>query len=185
MAVTRHQVPVRSQPRFNKIKPETLEFEFIFDNTGALPDTDDPGRNEGIIPDLEHFKEVVIGYRGELHRPPYLLLSWGTLLFKGVILEMTVNFKLFNPNGTPIRAVAKAKFEGFVEDDLRVRMEDDQSPDLTHVRIVKQGDTLPLMSKSIYGDPRHYLEVARINKLVNFRNLRVGQRILFPPLEKN
>ena len=50
--------------------------------------------------------------------------------------------------------------------------------------MVKKGDTLPLLCFLIYGDSRHYLEVARANKLVNFRNLTVGEELSFPPFDK-
>jgi nucleoid-associated protein YgaU len=98
---------------------------------------------------------------------------------------MDITFKLFKPDGTPLRATARAKFKGFVEDDLRVAMENNSSPDLTHVREVKKGDTLPLMSFRIYGDSKYYLEVAKANRITNFRKLEVGQRIFFPPIEKS
>jgi nucleoid-associated protein YgaU len=56
------------------------------------------------------------------------------------------------------------------------------SPDLTHSRIVKAGDTLPLLSKEIYGTANHYLWIAQQNQLDDFRNLMPGQRLFFPPL---
>jgi nucleoid-associated protein YgaU len=59
-----------------------------------------------------------------------------------------------------------------------------QSPDLTHVRVVEEGDTLPLMAKRIYGDSKYYLEVARVNRITSFRKLKTGQRIFFPPIQK-
>ena len=105
-------------------------------------------------------------------------------MFKGVLTEMDITFKLFKPDGTPLRATASAKFTGFIEDNLRVAMENNTSPDLTHVRIVKEGDTLPLMSQRIYGDSKYYLEVAKANKITIFRKLKVGQLIFFPPIEK-
>jgi len=40
------------------------------------------------------------------------------------------------------------------------------------------------MSFKIYGDSKYYLEVARANKLINFRKLKIGQKIFFPPLQK-
>jgi nucleoid-associated protein YgaU len=95
---------------------------------------------------------------------------------------MNITFKLFKPDGTPLRAVAKAKFKGFVEDNLRIAKENNNSPDLTHVRIVKEGDTLPLMTFRIYGDSEYYLEIAKVNKLPNFRKLKAGQKIIFPPI---
>jgi nucleoid-associated protein YgaU len=91
---------------------------------------------------------------------------------------------LFKPDGTPLRATARAKFKGFVEDDLRVAKENNSSSDLTHIREVKEGDTLPLMTFRIYGDSKYYLEVAKVNRITNFRKLTVGQKIFFPPIEK-
>lgn len=171
-------------PKYNKSKPLVLEFEFLFDSTGVLPGTTDEERENGIEDRLNHFKKVVFSYQGEIHRPPFLILSWGTLLFKCVLTGMNINYKLFRPDGKPVRALIKAKFQGLVEDQQRVAEENDQSPDLTHVRKVKQGDTLPLMCKAIYGDTKYYIQVAKFNKIVEFRNLKVGQRVVFPPLEK-
>lgn len=183
-----------SAPRFNRALPEDLELEFVFDRTGVLTDYGAAGTNDdktfkdegrGVIDDVEHFKKVVFDYNGEEHKPNYLIISWGTLLFKGSLAEMDITFKLFKPDGTPLRAVAKAKFKGFVEDNLRVAMENNSSSDLTHVREVKEGDTLPLMTYLIYGDSKYYLEVAKANRITNFRKLQVGRRIFFPPIEKN
>ena len=169
-------------PKFNKKLPEDLELDFLFDRTGVIAQAST--EDEGIIDDIEKFKKVVLDYSGDEHKPYYLIISWGTLLFKGSLKEMDIEFKLFKPNGAPLRAVAKAKFQGFVEDDLRVAMENNQSPDLTHLRTVVEGDTLPLMSHKIYGDSKYYLEVARVNDIGNFRKLEPGRQIFFPPLAK-
>jgi nucleoid-associated protein YgaU len=112
------------------------------------------------------------------------MIGWGTLLFKGILAEMTIEYKLFSPEGVPLRAVVKASFKGIVEDLLRLAKENNNSPDLTHVRIVKEGDTLPLMTFRIYGDSKYYLQVAEANNLTNFRRLKPGQQIKFPPIEK-
>ncbi|MCF6331937.1 MAG: hypothetical protein L3J11_01525 [Draconibacterium sp.] len=182
-----------SAPRFNKALPEDLDLEFIFDRTGVITDYGSSGSKDdktfkdeggGIIDDIENFKRVIFDYNGNEHKPNYLIISWGTLLFKGTLSEMGITFKLFKADGTPLRAVATAKFKGFVEDNLRVAKENNSSPDLTHVRIVKQGDTLPLMAFRIYGDSKYYLEVAKANEITNFRKLKVGQRIYFPPINK-
>lgn len=173
-------------PRYNRTKPQVLEFEFMFDTTGAVPGTTDEQRTSenGVLDAIDRFKKVAFSFEGETHRPPFLMLSWGSLLFKCVLTGMTITYKLFRPNGIPVRATIKAKFQGLMEDALRVAEENRSSPDLTHVRIVQAGDTLPLMCKKIYGDPKYYIEVARVNKLVDFRNLSIGLRIEFPPLEK-
>lgn len=169
-------------PRFNKQLPENLELEFVFDRSGVIQGKE--AIESGIIDDIEKFKKVILDYNGDEHKPNYLIISWGSLLFKGSLTEMDIEFKLFKPDGTPIRALAKAKFQGFVEDDLRAARENNKSPDLTHIRIVKEGDTLPLMSYKIYGDSKYYLEVAKANNIINFRKLKTGQEIFFPPLQK-
>lgn len=171
-------------PKFDKTEPLSLGFKFIFDSTGALPNTTDKEREQGIGEELAQFKKVVFDYVGEKHAPPFVELIWGTLLFRCVLTGMKINYKLFRPDGTPVRAEVDAKFKELVEPNERVAQENDQSPDLTHIRNVKQGDTLPLFCKDIYGDSRYYIEIARVNKLISFRNLKVGQRIIFPPILK-
>jgi nucleoid-associated protein YgaU len=174
-----------SAPKFKKALPEDLNLEFLFDGTGVFSKAGGGGSNNGIINDIEKFKHVVCNYNGDKHQPNYLIISWGALLFKGKLTELEITYKLFKPDGTPLRAVAKARFQGAIEDKLRVAKENNTSPDLTHIRIVKAGDKLPLMAFQIYGDPKYYLEVARINKITNFRNVKTGQKIFFPPLQKS
>lgn len=172
-----------TQPKFVRTPPEDLDLEFLFDRTGVIKGQDDFS-GDGIIEDIEKFKKIVFDYSGDEHKPNYVMIGWGTLLFKGTLLEMSIEFKLFGADGTPLRAVAKAKFKGSVEDDLRVAKENNNSPDLTHIRSVMDGDTLPLMTFKIYGDSKYYLEVAKANNLRNFRKLETGQKIIFPPIEK-
>ncbi len=40
------------------------------------------------------------------------------------------------------------------------------------------------MCYRIYGDPKYYLEVAKVNGLGNFRFLKPGTDLIFPPIEK-
>jgi hypothetical protein len=168
--------------RFSKILPEDLELEFMFDRTGAMNAKDITG--DGVIDDINRFKRIALDFNSSTHEPNYLKIFWGALMFKGRLEEMGITFKLFKPDGAPLRAVIHAKFKGSVDDELRVHRENASSPDLTHIRLVKAGDKLPLMTYNIYGDSKYYLEVARVNKLINFRRLRVGQKLIFPPVEK-
>lgn len=182
-----------SAPRYNKTPPEDLQLEFIFDRSGVLINYGAPGDSDdklnvdegvGIDDDIKLFKRVVFDYNGDKHRPNYLVISWGTLLFKGVLTELDITYKMFKADGTPLRAGATAKFKGLIEDNLRVAQENNSSPDLTHVRIVNEGDTLPLMTHRIYGDSKYYLEVAKANNITNFRKLETGQKIFFPPIKQ-
>lgn len=168
--------------KFYRSLPEDLDLDFLFDRTGVFKDS--PAIDDGVVGDIEDFKKIVFDYNGDEHKPNYLKVLWGDLLFPGVVVELNIEYKLFNSNGKPIRAVAKVKFKNFVEEEKRAAREKKSSPDLTHYRTVKEGDTLPLMTYRIYGDSKYYLEVAKVNNIENFRKLTPGQQIFFPPIEK-
>jgi hypothetical protein len=170
-----------AQAKFEYTMPEELTFEFLFDNTGII---DGKARKDGIFDEVNHFRQLLTGYQGKSHEPYHLKLVWGNLIFKGRAVELGITYKLFNPDGQPIRAVAKAKFKGSIEEKKRAAKENKSSPDLSHRRKVKAGDTLPLMCYQIYGDPRYYLDVAKENGLGNFRFLTPGMELVFPPLKK-
>ena len=170
-----------TQPKFLRIAPQDLTLELLFDSTGVFEDSD---LTNGIISRIEDFKKLVFEYDGDIHKPRYLVVKWGTLLFKGSLVDLNIEYKLFAPDGTPLRAVAKLGLKGSVDPDLRAARENNRSPDLTHYRKVIDGETLPLMTHRIYGDSKYYLEVARVNNITNFRKLEAGQELFFPPLEK-
>jgi nucleoid-associated protein YgaU len=167
---------------YDHTAPKTLSFDFLLDRTGALGNI---GTGDiGVTPDIIHFKKLTLNYEGEIHRPRYLKLIWGTLIFDCQLKSLDIEHKMFSPQGLPLRAILKTKFVEFTENTKRNALENKSSPDLTHVRIVKEGDTLPLLTHRIYGDSKYYLEVARINGLTNFRRLEPGTELMFPPIEK-
>jgi len=194
-----------SDPSYIDTAPPTLQFDFLFDATGVIPKPSSLGvigdipvvgaiasavsnivspQEYDVMKEIIKFNSVIFKYKGTQHSPRKVQLLWGKLIFDGNLTSLNFNFKLFKPDGTPLRAVATAAFVGTITDKLRVADQDDKSPDLTHVRQVKNGDTLPLMAYEIYGDSSLYLEVARVNNLTNFRSLKVGDRIKFPPISK-
>jgi hypothetical protein len=182
-----------AQPRYSCSRPQNLEFDFLFDATGVLNGDGIPAAESGvpavtavnsIVETIEKLKKVLYNFIGDTHETPYVKIYWGTLLFKCRLTNLGVTYKLFKPDGTPVRASAKCSFMGTVEDEQRTAAENAQSPDLTHMRRVKHGDTLPLMCYTIYGDENLYLQVAAVNKLNHYRNIKVGQELFFPPVEK-
>lgn len=169
-------------PKFSKIEPGKLDFELLFDSTGVINGKKNDAK--GIEEQLSEFKKLTVEYKGDQHRPRFLSIYWGTLKFDCCLETMDITYKLFRSDGLPLRAVAKVSFIGSMDDEKRVAKEKASSPDLTHVRTVMEGDTLPLMAYRIYGDPKYYADVARVNGLKHFRDLKPGQRIFFPPLAK-
>ena len=169
------------QLKYEYTEPEEISFEFLFDNTGII----DGKPRDSIADDIKKFKQVLIEYKGDAHEPRHFKLVWGqNSIFKGRVTEMNITYKLFRHDGTPIRAIAKVTFKSSIEEQKRAAKEDKTSPDLTHARTVKMGDTLPLMCHRIYGDPKYYLQVAKFNGLGNFRSLIPGTKLVFPSIEK-
>ncbi|HEY1289391.1 MAG TPA: hypothetical protein VGF58_13770 [Burkholderiales bacterium] len=167
-----------SRMDYNKVKPGDLSLSFFIDGTGAN------GRPADVQQEIADFQRVT-GYSGKIHRTTYLEIAWGTLKVKRCVLKSaSIAYKLFRPDGVPLRAVVAASFVDNSDDQTRVAIQADQSADLTHVRLVKAGDSLPRLCDEIYGDPRMYIEVARANGLDHFRALEAGTRLAFPPLEK-
>ncbi len=174
-----------ASPVYNKTKPDVVSFKLVFDGTGVVP-TPLPGvipfTDDGIAQQIEEFLDLTVRYHGDIHRPYYLKLSWGTLLFKCQLRKVDVTYTLFKPDGTPLRAVADVSFEEYLSPKKRAEEEKKSSPDLSHVLTVKAGDSLPLMCYRIYGSSLFYPQVARVNGLTDFRELTVGRQLLFPPL---
>jgi nucleoid-associated protein YgaU len=96
-----------------------------------------------------------------------------------------MKYTLFKPDGTALRANVTLKFKENIDFKTKLKMAQMSSPDLTHVRTVKAGDTLPLMTYRIYGDSSWYPEVARFNNLRHFSAIKPGDEIHFPPLKPN
>jgi len=166
-----------SRMEFKKVKPGDLTLTLLVDGTGAS------GRPTDVRARVELF-QTVTGYNGSIHRPNYLKVTWGTLVKRCVLKSASIAYKLFQPDGAPLRAVISATFTDNSDDRTRVAVAQDSSPDVTHVRQVQAGDTLPLLCYRIYGDPRRYVEVAQANGLNDFRRLKAGTRLLFPPVAK-
>ena len=72
--------------------------------------------------------------------------------------------------------------EDCIDPETKAKQDNKNSPDLTHLREVVEGDTLPMMCYKIYGDCKYYLQVAEYNEIVNLSYLKPGQIIEFPPL---
>src|SRR5262245_61683535 len=168
----------KSRMNFKKVKPGEMSLTFFLDGTGAN------GRPIEVQAAVEKFQNVT-GYNGNIHRPNYLKVVWGTLQVKRCVLKnASIAYKLFKPDGVPLRAVITANFTDNSDDQTRVALAQDESPDLTHIRLVKAGDTLPALCYQIYGDPSYYMQVADANQLTEFRRIAPGTHLIFPPVEK-
>ncbi|ULT44666.1 hypothetical protein KRR40_15875 [Niabella defluvii] len=164
-----------------------MDIEFLLDATGVVPSNGIPEPSDlvsavaplELMAKIALLKRVVYNYVGDAHEPPFVKLTWALETFRCRLQSLNITYKLFKPDGTPLRALIKCSFKEYIPDNENAAVTLATSPDLTHIRIAKQGDSLPLMCYTIYGDESLYLEVARVNNLTNFRKLEDGQRIFF------
>ncbi|WP_309641281.1 hypothetical protein [Flavobacterium sp.] len=199
-----------SDLKFSKIEGEEVTFDFLFDSSGIVPPAKfkkgkgdptfedlkgditnaiqpavvDPfGEAATVEADVEQFKNLLMGYNGKTHQTAYLRLLWGGYSLSCRLKSMDIEYTLFRKDGRPIRAKVKCLFKGTVDYKVMVAKENKNSPDLTHQRIVKMNDKLPLMAESIYNSNAYYIDVAKNNKLLTFRKLNTGETVQFPPIK--
>jgi nucleoid-associated protein YgaU len=166
--------------KFAKMDPQSLGLSITLDGTGVVPQS---GTAKEVMDLVRDLNSVVYDYDGTKHEPSRVRVLWGTIIFFGRLKSLTTNYTLFKPSGAPLRAKLKMSFVGAMSKEEAALVANRSSPDLSHVVEVRHGDTLPLLCQRIYGDPGYYLDVARFNNLVDFRNLRPGGKLHFPPLE--
>ncbi len=166
--------------KFATADPEQLDFSIVLDGTGVVPDA----KNQTVAQQIDQLRYVAYEYDGEEHEPNPVKVIWGKGLkaFFGRLTGMSVNYTLFHPDGSALRAeitLSLIEAKTAREEALEAGR---TSPDLTHVVRVRQGDTLPLLCHRIYKDAGKYLAIARFNDLDGFRELTPDTLLRFPPM---
>lgn len=164
------------EAKFKAVKPRKFTFDFFLDGTGAAE-----GPHEVLV-DIELFK-LTTGFSGVIHRPNFLVLNWGTFIATCVLESFSINYKLFRPDGTPLRAVLSATFREHLPKALKELVKNLTSPDITHSHLVTEGEHLALTTYRIYKDPQYYFHVAEANELDTIRSIDPGSTLYFPPVE--
>ncbi|PHN01262.1 CIS tube protein [Flavilitoribacter nigricans] len=195
-----------SDPKFIKKIDDEFSIPVFFDSTGTMPptilpfDISEPINNltellpfdveinpNTIIPaaaQLQLFLAVTGNFIGKIHRPFKVAVYWGAYFRIGFLKSLDVDYTLFSPSGAAKRIEGTATFISAEDTIKELAKSMISSPDLSHHRVVKEGDTLLLLCEEIYGDASLHQEVARHNGLTSFRTLRVGSKLAFPPIEK-
>jgi len=137
---------------------------------------------------ISKFLATCYAVHGETHEPAYLKLLWGNGVlqpgFNCRLQSVDVKYTAFDRDGSPLHAELGAVFVEQLDPKQKLAEVRPSSPDLTHRRVVRDGDTLPQLCREIYGSPSHYLRVAQANGLDDFRSLAPGQELIFPPFER-
>lgn len=176
--------------RYSYSPANALKLDLVFDGTGVtdMGITTLLGKGtKSVAEQIDKFLQLCLLMDGNIHEPKFLKIQWGEGALKDYdcrLQAVDMEYSAFDRNGAPLHATLKTTFVEDLADAKRLRKEGKNSPDLSHTRTVKSGDTLPLLTKEVYGSAHHYLRVAQANGLDDFRHLTPGQEIIFPPLEQ-
>ncbi|GJL74689.1 hypothetical protein [Nitrosomonas sp.] len=170
-----------TETKYDVSHPEKIVLkELVIDGTGVVKSSNN--QTVSVKNQIELLKNVAYTYVGSKHEAPIVQLKWGSFLFYGRVESLKFDYTLFKPSGVPLRAKVTLTFTEYQSSEEIAKESENESPDLTHQVEVKAGDTLPLLCYRIYQDCAYYPEVARVNNLTHFRDLKPGMQLLFPPL---
>lgn len=177
------------EAKFKAVKPKTFTLELLLDGTGYSPapppagalDAAAPSSGLSVVSQIELFKAAT-GFSGNIHRPRFLMLVWGKLAVTCVLETFSIAYKLFTPEGLPLRATISATFKEH-KDNTQAELEKNlASPDIQHAHVVLEGEHLSTVVHGIYKSPRHYISVAEANGLDTVRRIQTGSTLFLPPL---
>lgn len=94
---------------FDRYDSENLSFDFTFDCTGAVEGT---LQSDTATAKVKEIEDSVYCYNSELHRPSYVEVVYGSVMFKGQVAKMNVDYSLFNGSGDALRAKVGMEFVG-------------------------------------------------------------------------
>jgi len=163
--------------KYNKTNSEKLSFELVIDCTGVVD-----SKRVNLPDEIKKLSTVVYNYNGTIHRPNFIIVTWGTLVFQGVMSSFNLSYTFFKPDGTPLRAKASLEFTSYIDPATRSRKDNQKSPDMSHRIVISEGDSLPQISQKIYRSSNYYIQIAQANGLNKFRQLQAGSTVIVPPL---
>jgi hypothetical protein len=166
--------------RYIKTNGRTFSIDIMLDGTGVNTN----GVKIPVTAQILLFRLTTTSVDGIAHRPNLLILQYGLIIINCVLRSSTVTYTMFDMFGLPIRAKINATFAETKSTKFLAALAMLSSPDLTHSVYVKDGDILPLITNNIYKNQHYYLQVAKVNKLKNFRKLSAGTTLTFPPITK-
>lgn len=118
----------------------------------------------------------------DLHAPPVLVVSWGTLSFQCVLAKATQRFSMFLDDGRPARARLSVTFQEVIDVDKEGKEINRQTADFTKAHTVIASDTIVGLAQQYYRDPTRWRVIAAANDLNDPRALFPGQLLKIPSL---
>ncbi len=114
--------------------------------------------------------------------PPWVKFMWGqfqTVSFYSYVSSVDATYKLFDPDGTPLRATCALTMTEISGSKPR---QNPTSGTLSAQRVHRlvAGDTLEMLAYREYGDPTRWRVIAEANDIDDPVRLRPGRQLLLP-----
>src|SRR5262245_38513097 len=154
-------VPGLAMPILQYIRGESdvLHLELFLDQTDNGSDI------EADIAKIETFIQI----DSALHAPPVVEFSWAKFTFTGVITSVREKMTLFSEDGRRLRARLSLSFKSYKSAEVQLRELKRSSPDRSHTRVLREGETLAHIAYEVYGDPRMWRPIALANGITRPR----------------
>lgn len=120
----------------------------------------------------------------KIGEPPHCQFKWGTVwTFEAVIVSISQKYTLFAADGTPKRAILDVTFKQIADEDKYPPQNPTSGGNPgEHVRMIREGETLPYIAYEEYGDSTVWRHLADTNSIRDPRRLRPGDVLLITPL---
>jgi hypothetical protein len=150
----------------------TLDMELFFD-TFEL--------NKDVRTETQRVVDLLT-INSELHAPPLLQVTWGTLDLQCVLAKVGQKYIKFFPDGRPARARLNVTFNECLDPAAQVKAANLQTADFSKAHIVKQGETLSSIAGNYYEDAQKWRPIALANGILDPRSIVPGQELQVPSL---
>jgi hypothetical protein len=167
-------VPGLSMPILQYIRGDSdvLQLELFRDRTDQNSDI------ENDLAVLEGFIKI----DSALHAPPVMMFAWANFSFTGVVTSLRKKMTLFSEDGRILRARIALSLRSYESAEVQLRDLNLSSPDRTHARVLREGETLAHIANEAYGDPRMWRPIALANGIERPRFIEPGTPLRIPAL---
>lgn len=174
MPVPGLQTPIQ---QFIRGDADTMTLELFLDDTSSR----NQNGTESIKAKLEQLRNFV-RIDKSLHAPPICKFVYGDLEFTGTVVSLRERHTLFSPEGNAIRARVTLVLKKYKSAEVQLRELALESPDRTHVRVLREGETLATIANEAYGDPRMWRPIADANGIERPRFIAPGTALKIPAI---
>lgn len=150
----------------------TLSMELFFDTTAKRTD----------VRTLTNQVTDLLKIDSELHAPPVLVVTWGSLSLRCVLARVSQKFVQFLEDGLPVRARLSVTFNEFLDPEREAKEKNAQTADFTKVHVTGAGETLDRIATRYYENPFAWRAIALANDIDDPLAIAAGIELSIPSL---